>query len=1299
MQKLSHDSEEAKFGILVLGVLTLVSVVSAFGAVVDEPDEWWIYLEGPEVDEEQMREYPYFMEARTEYSSACVYNGSLYRQGYMKDVGRRIGFGGNTVLFESGGWYGDKEICLDTGQGDYDASGGIRSSDDYLGSDWGGEWHDVDQNRVTEYLRDNGGSLPSDEWQKYWIDDSRGLETSADPSTWDSDFTHDPGFAVEDDCLSESGGCEDIRDGTGYDDPFWANYTEGAGEDDNRFVGHVTNPLPNRGLDNFHNRVQAGDMDEDNNYTGHEEGNSQDNEPTSLSLAWDENSHIDPEDDEWALTPDLTYAIAHNGTPYASGQCYGAPRVQGVTKTKDQAVYANSYALGTRDTYKGGESSGRRDGTWINPDDNQRSITQGGYTCDITGDDWGFGFGNSTYDDLICRDPGSPECSVEGEPTSPGDEAFEPTRPHAISGEFTFDSRNDPAGYPQDNLEQYPNACGDDINEYLIREHSASIGGEENPEFEGRNNYYACADRKYDCVLQGEVYSPGQLVDVSGVRGDTGENGVNSYDHEICADLDPNIPGGEWYDPDNETMRDFLIGSGDAQNPEWYVRKGTPEQDNPGKVFWHEGNQNPPNGAHEAMISPYNPVDYETGYALEDDCDPVLAVDFDSGCDDSGHAETLGTDSNWQIDPGSDLIYSPFAEGMQEDDGNIFSGFTIRMWVGDGTGNGGSTAHGATNGQDQENVPEGVFTDDRIGGGTWPTEGLNDSIIDQLEDTWALSNFSYHAVGPTGHVWENGSCYGRMANQSSNNWITKDEKVVGNSFANDVDVDSDPEREGVWVDPDTTPKTTLSGGLSCDLNLTDWGIGYNTGRNELIVTHNDSVTEYSSDDYHVATGNITFDINSDPNGIGGSRNLPQYPNACGDDRNEFLIREHLDSVGDTEQIPSFDHTGYYVCADRISDCAYHGNVYSEGQLVDVSDYAQDEEAGVNSVDEEVCVDADKSVPGGEWYDVDNESLNQLLKGDNYDEDDPSTYSGLVRSNLSYDGNGVKWFTGDYEPAREAEISPYHDLDYSDGYALEDDCAENVEYCADEGATEQHFTPDAVYSYFEEGRREDDSNVFDGRSVQMYVGYANGTASSDHGATNDQDEENTDGTSFNSVEFGHPTPGLNDSTIDELEDTWAISANLSDPVGPTGKVWKAGSCYGKNPWLNEDIQWIDKSHKVVANSYAMAVDVNGYPLDEDKGVLVNPDSTNLSAKQGHTFCDLNASDWGYGYNTGDGDSLQMINGSGNQPGDIRENGYVEDNAHVVAGDINSIKTPILWVRGQMRTCLSILMPVETIRTNI
>jgi len=59
---------------------------------------------------------------------------------------------------------------------------------------------------------------------------------------------------------------------------------------------------------------------------------------------------------------------------------------------KTQREYANSFLEGSEDVYSGGLKDGRKDGNWVNPDNTARTVTEGGTSCDLTGQDWGIGY-------------------------------------------------------------------------------------------------------------------------------------------------------------------------------------------------------------------------------------------------------------------------------------------------------------------------------------------------------------------------------------------------------------------------------------------------------------------------------------------------------------------------------------------------------------------------------------------------------------------------------------------------------------------------------------------------------------------------------------------------------------------------------------------------------------------------------------------------------------------------------------------------------------------------------------------
>jgi hypothetical protein len=417
--------------IVLVGLAMVSSGLAQSGAILDTRDEYWIYMEGPEADEETGKDYPNVLEGATEYEDSCWFNGTVYREGELKDIGEKMqNSSGSAITFEAGGWHPDREICLNIpGRGD-DVSGATRESDNYRGGDKGGEWWDQDQWIATRYLRNNAGDVYSDAWQEIWVEQP---DSASDPS--ETGIIPGEGIAMEDDCAPEYM-CEDIRDETGRQGPYSARFVEGALDDDNAL--DVETPFSIRTLGMFDNRVQAG------NETGHEDGetpgNTQDNETFIADL--DErpmqNSRIDPEDDEWALTPRLAWSVANDGTPYKPGSCYGAPREQGVDKDKTQAVYANSFANASEvyteensspdnfEPYVGPSQDADTysiDGNWINPDNDVRSVTQGNFTCDLTGKDWGYGYrygpkADGEADDGEDGDDGGEVCESNNPPSA-----------------------------------------------------------------------------------------------------------------------------------------------------------------------------------------------------------------------------------------------------------------------------------------------------------------------------------------------------------------------------------------------------------------------------------------------------------------------------------------------------------------------------------------------------------------------------------------------------------------------------------------------------------------------------------------------------------------------------------------------------------------------------------------------------------------------------------------------------------------------------------------------------------------
>lgn len=792
----------------------------------------------------------------------------------------------------------------------------------------------------------------------------------------------------------------------------------------------------------------------------------------------------------------------------------------------------------------------------------------------------------------------------------------------ALVTDLSWDSDDDPTNpvtgdeYNQNNLNQWKAACGDDPNEYLIKEHTG-----DSLESQTDRNEYVCADRPTDCAYGDNVYSEGQLVDLGSDGGDL-ESGLPSDDYEVCLDLDNSVPGGEWYDMD----ADFLVNGSSRVSPQQFSEMEQYQHPS----YW---GVNPGTDLGRAP----------KGYATEDDCDePKL------NCDDSGGS----TSSNQWFNAGK------FTEGAQQDNNDIGGGIHNKV-------------------QDDSSQFEAGVDSDRIdkwnkiySGTPWTNPMVNS---DPGLDTWGFSSHLTDSIGNDGKSYDEGQCYYKPTVSSSDqrdspgdSGVLKSDKVFGNSYAdiedfNDEGLNPDAS-QGVWKDPDVMNTADFS----CDITGPDYGYGYDTGgpynckNGDCDRTYNENGAPF------VVEGDITFDKDS-----GDSRT--QSRDACGDDHYEYLLREKTNSEDPT-----------FACADRTSDCVYNGEIYDEGALVDVSEGRS--ELGAQSVDEEICLDINNPNyemggpgQGGNWYDVDSSFVNSYIKGSSGNENNTDTYRVPVRESRDTRSgvirDSVKWFKPNTSKAAlEAKISPFNPIDYGAGYSLEDDISPDVTYAEDSGSSETRFEPDTVYSFFKDRYETDDRNrseydsdkrnsgeLFTGMSARMWIGHADGTAFHQDGKSISQQNENTP----SNIDYGYATSSgnvnVNDSTIDKLEDTWAIVNETNEVVGPTGNVYEDGKCYGGNPPRHSE-GWIMKNETVVANSYAHSMDINGDGTSIEKGVWVDPDETVKSVSRGLLSCDLNSTDWGIGFDTG-GSSLQVHRGS-----KVRQYGYDIDDRHAVSGPI-------------------------------
>lgn len=380
-------------------------------------------------------------------------------------------------------------------------------------------------------------------------------------------------------------------------------------------------------------------------------------------------------------------------------------------------------------------------------------------------------------------------------------------------------------------------------------------------------------------------------------------------------------------------------------------------------------------------------------------------------------------------------------------------------------------------------------------------------------------------------------------------------------------------------------------------------------------------------DTNVLTGDIVWQNRVDSPTYDNT--MPdQYGDTCGDDPNEYLIREHGDSgVHD----PNLSEESVYGCAVSPKTCYYNEQFYSIGERVDVST----EEEPINSPDFEVCADLNTNAPGAELIDPDNPELNQYLKGSGtyISPEFPVTLQGVMEEEKSY------WITKENSEAfKRAYNSPYSNYQYEGGYALE----YNVYGLSHYDTSKKILTSvkdNAVYSFFQHGRKLDDmdpaENFHDTLSEYSVTMIVDGEIGP--GAKNSQMDETTVSNWGDGV-----TTNVKDSKIDEDEYTWGVADTTTVAVGPKGNFYEPGSCYGQSQGSGE----INKNQRKVANSYVEEKNLNieGEYYSDISGMLfsdqpdahwVDPDTNKNSAVKAGTTCDLSGNDWGYGYNTGGG----------------------------------------------------------------
>jgi len=366
---------------------------------------------------------------------------------------------------------------------------------------------------------------------------------------------------------------------------------------------------------------------------------------------------------------------------------------------------------------------------------------------------------------------------------------FNTGSPHVVVGELTWENRVGSSDYDLSLPNQYGSACGDDPNEYLIRERSTS-------EFEADTSEYACVtDYETRCLFNGEIYLEGEMRDVGSVV-DSAEIPEHSPDREVCLNIDDSEPGGTFHDTDKWESTEYVRGriseAGNREDAlvseEW--RDEWREHPDPEAVSNSGEYESPEWSSYVESSGPAVPselLDPRGGFALEDDCGASKCEDISPVVQNRhwGNFSFRGSRSD-EFDNGAsdfnlDIVHNRIAMGQS-----------------------GNKGHGASNSQDNES-----FT---------PSNPFHESEVNEEFNEWAYTEDLQQGVGPFGGTYESDKCYGRSRESDAD--VSKSERLYANSFVNP---------DGYWINPDNSKRTVTEGGTSCDLTGDDRGIAYDTG--------------------------------------------------------------------------------------------------------------------------------------------------------------------------------------------------------------------------------------------------------------------------------------------------------------------------------------------------------------------------------------------------------------------------------------------------------------------------------------
>ena len=545
----------------------------------------WHTMEGPSVDEEAMQFHDSdtvqdHREAYVEHSE-CVLHGEAVEEGTVANVAHE-GFE-NYPGYEAGGDSPDWEVCLN-----------INDNSDY--HEFGGQWYDLDNPVVGEYLRGDmtgegeGTSLVEDadtsvfEPENTYPDDDRGhiseywLENPNPSHDQYNPMGGMEGTALLADCGPGLVGCGDdrgtVRGGVNSDPGFFASFIENSRDEDYhpQTENQTTSIEPQlEGVLNMiqkypdNNQLSPGHYDyevyfdederneflsgEDNSYEWYSDTETGEDEAVQYAYAEDERWVVDSTGvpyPPWGVSVSGTYASSSSGIHYREDYS-GAERSSDTTVQKTDRAFGNSLAVVATSNVGNGIEEG--EGFWIDPDNVRYHWEEGhidgtegantwrdlvSFSIDLTGPDSGLGW-DYTEDPYYTstRDPNNIDFQDSGQ---------------VVYTDIYWEGAD--TGGIEDPLQ--PPMCGDDRYEYLLEEIGESVNSEQN---EGR---YACSTRVDQCVYRGSggenlyptIHSEdGGDVSYENTQEDGEDFGRLKNDEAVCAQR-PEDDVAHWYDQD-----------------------------------------------------------------------------------------------------------------------------------------------------------------------------------------------------------------------------------------------------------------------------------------------------------------------------------------------------------------------------------------------------------------------------------------------------------------------------------------------------------------------------------------------------------------------------------------------------------------------------------------------------------------------------------------------------------------------------------------------------------------------------